>query len=68
MSLATIVITSAALCVGYAYHHLSKKIDSVVEQMAEAVIEKEAGIKIDFSSDAKKKGPEDRTLENSSDK
>ena len=53
MTILGIIITTIALVVGYGYHHFSKKIDTPIEQMAEAVIEKESGIKIDFSAEDK---------------
>lgn len=59
MTVLGIVITAVALVVGYGYHHFSKKNDTPIEQMAEAVIEKEAGIEIDFSAADKAQALED---------
>lgn len=58
MTVLGIIITAVALVVGYGYHHFSKKVDTPIEQMAEAVIEKESGIEIDFSADDKAKTAE----------
>lgn len=58
MTVLGIIITALALVVGYSYHHFSKKNDTQIEQMAEAVIEKESGIQIDFSADDKAKALE----------
>lgn len=55
MTILGVLLTALALVVGYGYHHFSKKIDSPVEQMAEAVIEKESGIQVDFSAEDKAK-------------
>lgn len=54
MTILGIVVTAVALVVGYGWHYFSKKNDTCVEQIAEAIIEKESGIVIDFSAQDKK--------------
>jgi Tfp pilus assembly major pilin PilA len=53
MTVLGIIITAIALITGYSWHHYVKKNDTPVEQMAETIIEKESGIKIDFSEEDK---------------
>lgn len=59
MTVLGIIITAIALVVGYVTHMVTHKTDSPVEQMAEDVIEKESGIKLDFSAGDKEVKPQD---------
>jgi hypothetical protein len=57
MTILGIIVTAIALVTGYGWHYFSKKNDTPVEQAAEMIIEKESGIKIDFSeADKQQKG------------
>ncbi len=48
----TAIVLAIALLVGIVAHQVSHKKDSMIEQLAEAVIKDKAGIDIDFSKES----------------